>query len=73
MSKAERLSRLLIACCLAYLWMVYLGTLCERDDWGEVIHRTDRCDLSLFQLGMRLLDHFLNEGVPILVQFHIVI
>jgi Transposase DDE domain len=73
MSKADRLSRLLIACCLAYLWMVYLGTLCEREDWGEVIHRTDRCDLSLFQLGIRLLDHFLNADLPILVQFHILI
>ena len=73
MAKAERLSRLLIACCLAYIWLVYLGTLGEREAWGKVIHRTDRCDLSLFQLGMRLLDHFLNEGLPILVQFHIVI
>ncbi len=72
-SNAVRLSRLLIACCLAYLWMVYLGTLCERDGWGEVIHRTERCDLSLFQLGLRLLDYFLNEDLPIFVQFHIII
>ncbi len=48
-SKADRLSRLLIACCLAYICMVSLGTLCERDGWGAVIHRTERCDLSLFQ------------------------
>ena len=73
MSKADRLSRLLIPCCLAYIWIVYLGTLGERDDWREAIHRTDRCDLSLFQLGMRLVDHFLNEDLPLLVQFHILI
>jgi hypothetical protein len=70
-SKADRLSRLLIACCLAYLWIVYLGDLCERDGWREVIHRGSRCDLSLFQLGLRLLDHFLNEELPIIVQFHL--
>jgi hypothetical protein len=28
-----RLSRLLIASCLAYLWIVYLGVCAMRDDW----------------------------------------
>jgi Transposase DDE domain len=73
LSKPERLSRLLIACCLAYIWIVYLGTLCEQECWAEVIHRTDRCDLSLFQLGLRLLAHFLHEDFSIPVQFHIVL
>ena len=27
----KRLARLLIACCLASIWVVYLGTVCERD------------------------------------------
>lgn len=73
MSNPDRLSRLLIACCLAYIWIVYLGTLCEQENWAKVIHRTERCDLSLFQLGLRLLAHFLNENLPIPVQFHIVL
>jgi hypothetical protein len=71
-SSPERLARLLIACCLAYLWIVYLGTLCEQESWAKVIHRTERCALSLFQLGLRLLAHFLNEDLPIPVRFHIV-
>src|SRR5918911_118623 len=29
MSDAQRLSRLLIATCLAYIWIVYLGSVCE--------------------------------------------
>ena len=56
----QRLSRLLIASCLAYIWVVYLGELCEKDGWRSIIHRTKRCDLSLFQLGLRLIDHLLN-------------
>jgi Transposase DDE domain len=72
-SSPDRLSRLLIACCLAYMWIVYLGTLCDQDTWSRVIHRTARCDLSLFQLGLRLLAHFLNEDLPIPVRFHIVL
>jgi hypothetical protein len=71
MSDPERLSRLLIAACLAYIWIVYLGALCLKEGWIEILHRRHRCDLSLFQLGLRLLDHFLNEGLPIPVQFHI--
>ncbi len=29
-----RLARLLIALCLAYIWMIYLGTLANRDGWA---------------------------------------
>src|SRR6266496_3519965 len=50
----QRLSRLLIASCLAYIWLVYLGSLCKKERWQSIIHRRKRCDLSLFQLGLRL-------------------
>ena len=43
-SDPQRLSWLLIAACLAYIWIVYLGALCEKDGWREVIHRRKRCD-----------------------------
>jgi hypothetical protein len=36
---------------------------------NKVIHRTSLCDLSLFQLGLRLLDHSLNESLSIPVAF----
>lgn len=72
LSDPARLGRLLIAACLAYLWIVYLGTLAKQQGWDRVIHRRDRCDLSLFQLGLRLLDHMLNEGWRIRVAFTVV-
>ena len=72
-SDPQRLSRLLIAACLAYIWIVYLGSLCENEGWREIIHRRKRCDVSLFQLGLRTLEHFLNEELPIPVQFHVTI
>jgi hypothetical protein len=73
MSDVQRLSRLLIAACLAYIWIVYLGSVCEKEQWRHIIHRRQRCDLSLFQLGLRLLEYFLNEEMPIPVQFHVTI
>lgn len=71
LDQPERLATLMIAACLAYIWMVYLGTFARHTGWDKIIHRTDRCDLSLFQLGLALLEYFLNEDIPIPVAFQI--
>jgi hypothetical protein len=73
LSDPMRLTRLLMAACLAYIWIIYLGALCEQDGWVRIIHRGDRCDLSLFQLGLRLLDYLLSEDYTIPVAFYMVI
>lgn len=65
LSDPERVQRLLLAACLAYLWVIYLGTVAHDDDWLPLIHRSHRCDLSLFQLGLRLLNYLLNHDQPI--------
>lgn len=64
-SDPKRLTRLLIASCLAYLWVVYLGVCVLRDGWLKLLHRKDRCDLSLFRLGLRLLARCLKDALPI--------
>jgi hypothetical protein len=58
---------------IGYIWIVYLGSVCEKDQWRPIIHRRKRCDLSLFQLGIRFLEHLLNEDMSIPVQFHVTI
>jgi hypothetical protein len=60
-----RLTRLLIASCLAYLWIVYLGVCALEPAWLQRLHRQDRCDLSLFRLGLRLLARCLKDHIPI--------
>jgi hypothetical protein len=65
LSEPKRLCRLLIASCLAYLWVVYLGVYAMQDDWMKRLHRQDRCDLSLFRLGLRLLARCLKDHIPI--------
>ena len=72
-SDVQRLSRLLRATCLAYIWIVYLGSVCEAGWWRSIIHRRKRCDVSLFQLGLRFLEYLLNEEMPIPVEFHVTI
>jgi hypothetical protein len=71
LSDPVRLSILMIAACLAYLWVIYLGVTSLREKWVKLIHRSDRCDWSLFKLGLALLDYLLNEDLPILVSFNL--
>lgn len=70
LSDPVRLSRLLIASCLAYLWLVYVGAcVLMRPSWLRQVHRSDRRDLSLFQLGLAWLEQCLDQGREILVGF----
>lgn len=70
LSKPERLSKLMIAACLATYWIVYLGVVARQNGWVKFIHRTHRCDLSLFQLGLRLLDYLVEHALPLPEKFH---
>ena len=60
-----------MATCLAYYWMVCLGAEALRRGWQGIVHRTERCDLSLFQLGLVWLEHRLNEGWAVPVQLQV--
>ena len=70
LSDPNRISKLLIAACLAYYWVIYLGASAIRSGRHHIIHRTDRCDLSLFQLGLRLLEYLIDEDMPIPTELH---
>ena len=60
----------MIAACLGYIWMIYLGQFAMQAGLNRIIHRTDRCDLSLFQLGLRVLEYCMNQEMEIPVAFH---
>lgn len=61
-SNPERIARLLVVAALAYLFIIYFGIVAIKKNLVSYIHRTDRCDLSLFKLGCRLLDFYLAQG-----------
>jgi hypothetical protein len=66
-----RMGRLLIATSLAYLWVHAVALFAQEQDWIKHVHRTDRCDLSLFQIGLRALRYAQREGKRVPVQFHL--
>ncbi len=66
-SIVSRINSLLIATSIAYIWIVFLGVYCIEHKLYETIHRKNRCDLSLFQLGYRLLEFLLanSRKIPV--------
>ena len=65
----ERLARLLIATSLAYVWIHAVAGFAQAQGWVEQFHRSDRCDLGLFQIGLRAIQYALREGLRLPVSF----
>ena len=51
LSEPARLMRLLIASCLAYIWLVYLGVCALRDGWLKRLHRRGSMRFELVSAG----------------------
>jgi hypothetical protein len=54
-------SRLLLAACLAYIWMILQGLQVIAQNQIGWIDRTDRRDKSLFRLGLDWIRHCLKR------------
>lgn len=61
---ADRLSRLTLAVCLLYVWLVSTGTRIIRNGLRTLVDRTDRRDLSIFQIGLRSIERCLINASP---------
>lgn len=64
-----RLERLFLAVALAYLWLLFLGSLALASGLAKLVDRTDRRDRSLFTLGRHWLLRLLKLDKPFLVRF----
>ncbi len=59
----ERLSRLTLAVALIYVWLVSIGTRTVRDGLRDLVDRTDRRDLSIFQIGFRFIERCVTNAL----------
>jgi hypothetical protein len=59
-----RLSRLTLAVAILYVWLFSLGTQTIRARLRHSVDRTDRRDLSIFQIGLRFLERYLINQLP---------
>jgi len=60
----ERLSRLTLAVALLYVWLISIGTRTIRNGLRVLVDRTDRRDLSIFQIGLRFIDRCVTNAFP---------
>jgi hypothetical protein len=60
----ERLSRLTLAVAILYVWLVSVGTRTVRSGLRNLVDRTDRRDLCIFQIGLRFLERCLINELP---------
>jgi len=65
----ERMLRLLLILCIAYLWIMFLGCLAILSNCIRLIDRIDRYDCSLFTYGLRWLRRLLKTDSYIPVRF----
>ena len=63
LSDPVRLGRLLLAACLAYLWIICQGLLVIAEKKTGLIDRTDRTDKSLFRLGLDWIRYALKHNL----------
>jgi hypothetical protein len=66
---SPRLSRLTLAVVFLYVWLLSVGSRAIRAGLRHFVDRKDRRDLSLFQIGLRLIDrcllHSLSFSLPL--------
>jgi hypothetical protein len=65
-----RLSRLMIAACLAYIWMICQGLQVIAANKTSLIDRTERLDKSLFRLGLDWIKYALKKRLDFQPLFH---
>ena len=65
-----RLSRLLIAACLAYIWMICQGLQIIASNQTALIDRSERIDKSFFRLGLDWIKYALKYHLDFQPLFH---
>ena len=65
-----RLSRLTLAVCLLYLWLVSFGSRVIKRGHRHLVDRTDRRDFSIFRISLNMLERVLANHLPFTISFN---
>lgn len=71
LSDPKKLHRLLMATCLAYIWMIWLGVEVITKGYTHLLDHNSRRDKSVFRLGLDWLKYLLKNGGRVIVSFNI--
>lgn len=65
----QRLSRLTLAVALLYVWLMATGTRTVHNGKRTLVDRKERRDLSVFQIGFRIIERKIVNGFPLQIRF----
>lgn len=65
----DRISRLFLAVCLVFVWLITLGAWVVKRGYRHLVDRKDRRDKSYFRIGWDWLERLLRLGQPLRLQF----
>ena len=63
-----RLSRLTLAVVLLYVWLISTGSRAVKNGQRHLVDRAERRDLSIFQIGLRLVKRRLTNALPVSIR-----
>ena len=63
-----RLSRLTLAVAMLYIWLLVSGTRAIKNGQRHLVDRKDRHDLSVFQIGLRIVERCLVNDLPFVIR-----
>ena len=63
-----RLSRLTLAVALLYVWLSSTGAAAIKNGQRHLVDRAKRRDLSIFQIGLRLIERRLTNALPVSIR-----
>ena len=68
-----RLSRLTLAVCLLYVWLVALGSQVIKRGQRHFVDRSDRRHFSIFRIGLNMLERSFANHLPFNISFNLVL
>jgi hypothetical protein len=69
LADAERISRLVLAVCLTFVWLITLGSWVVKRGWRHLLDHKSRRDKSYFRLGWDWIERCLRLQEPVPIRF----
>ena len=69
LADADRISRLVLAVCLTFVWFITLGSWVVKRGWRHLLDHKSRRDKSYFRLGWDWIERCLRLNQPVPIRF----
>lgn len=65
----QRIERLMLAVCIAYVWLIAFGSWVVKNGYRHLVDRKDRRDKSYFRIGWEWIERCFRHNQPVKLKF----